>query len=189
MSGNLPHLGGTSMTPNVEGVTLSFRSMCSGGCTTSGPAWGGAPVILDRDAGGSSTIDYDSHVAKDGIEQIHPAYHVSGETLGAYPLNTEGDFYGPDLRCDAAVGGNAGCIVMGHLADVTLSKSQFGAATVACRLASATGPVRRRLLCRSQMGRHRCCGDGPSRVMLIRSGRPDLSGPGVRAGWCARRGS
>ncbi|MFI9162480.1 hypothetical protein ACIGW6_33615 [Kitasatospora aureofaciens] len=30
------------MTPNVGGVTLSFRSMCSGGCTTSGPAWGGA---------------------------------------------------------------------------------------------------------------------------------------------------
>lgn len=80
------------MTPNVEGGTPSFRSMCSGGCTTSGPAWGGAPVILDRDAGGSSTVDYDSHVAKDGIEQIHPAYHVSGETLGAYPLNTEGDF-------------------------------------------------------------------------------------------------
>ncbi|MGW2272575.1 NucA/NucB deoxyribonuclease domain-containing protein [Streptomyces yangpuensis] len=119
------------MTPNVEGVTLSFRSMCSGGCTTSGPAWGGAPVILDKDAGGSSTIDYDSHVAKDGIEQIHPVYHVSGETLGAYPINTEGDFYGPDLRCDAAVGGTAGCIVMGHLANVTLRKSQFGAAAVA----------------------------------------------------------
>ncbi|MFI9322607.1 hypothetical protein ACIGXI_22895 [Kitasatospora aureofaciens] len=54
------------MTPDVGGVTLSFRSMCSGGCTTSGPAWGGAPLILARDAGGSSTVDRGRTVGRPG---------------------------------------------------------------------------------------------------------------------------
>ncbi|MEV5828051.1 NucA/NucB deoxyribonuclease domain-containing protein [Spirillospora sp. NPDC052242] len=119
------------MTPNVPGVTLALSSTCSGQCIAGTPAWGGAPVVLRAGEAVEGTLTYSSTVANGAISFIQPTYQVEGEILGATPIHVHGSWYGPEVRCDAAVGNGPGCIVMGHLANVTLRKSLYGAAAVA----------------------------------------------------------
>lgn len=119
------------MTPNIPGVTLALSSTCSGQCIAGAPAWGGAPVALGPDEAKEGTLTYNSTVSNGAVSFIQPAYQVEGEILGATPVQINGSWYGPELRCDAQVGNGPGCIVMGHLANVTLPKSVYGAAAVA----------------------------------------------------------
>ncbi|WP_262402842.1 NucA/NucB deoxyribonuclease domain-containing protein [Actinomadura sp. CNU-125] len=119
------------MTPNIPGVTLALSSTCSGQCIAGAPAWGGAPVVLRANEKKEGTLTYSSTVANGAISFIQPTYQVQGEILGATPIHVSGSWYGPEVRCDAAVGNGPGCIVMGHLANVTLRKSLYGAAAVA----------------------------------------------------------
>ncbi|MBX7553021.1 hypothetical protein K1Y78_34630 [Streptomyces sp. tea 10] len=122
----------TEMTPNITGVTLSLSSACSGQCTAGPPAWGGAPVLLHSGQGkDGGTLTYTSTVGKGFHSQIQPTYRVDGTILGAAPRTTHTEWLGPEVRCDDEVGNSPGCIVMGHLADVTFSKSVYHGAAVA----------------------------------------------------------
>ncbi|MGI5451196.1 NucA/NucB deoxyribonuclease domain-containing protein [Streptomyces sp. CA-243310] len=119
-----------------DGVAIGVSSTCSGICTTEGPAWGGSAVIL-REAGmgrHDGVLGYSSPVGKGGVApHIQPSYHIDGKILGAgVPLPPKHDDWpGPSLRCDAQDGLRwPGCIVEGHMADVTIRKSLYGAAAV-----------------------------------------------------------
>lgn len=119
------------MTPNIPAVTLALSSTCSGQCIAGTPAWGGAPVVLGPDETKEGTLTYNSTVSNGAVSFIQPTYHVEGEILGAIPKQINTSWSGPELRCDAQVGNGPGCIVMGHLANVTFPKSVYGAAAVA----------------------------------------------------------
>ncbi|MFB6580845.1 MULTISPECIES: hypothetical protein [unclassified Streptomyces] len=118
-----------------DGVTLAVSSTCSGICTTEGPAWGGSAVILREDGMGRSdgVLSYSSPVGKGSkAPHIQPSYHLDGRILGGgipQPPNNV-NHLGPSLRCDAQVTSWPGCIVEGHMADVTFRKSLHGAAAV-----------------------------------------------------------
>lgn len=120
------------MTPNISGVTLTLNSVCSGQCVAGPPAWGGAPVTLrsgqHKDGG---TLTYTSTVGKGFHSEIRPTYRVDGTVLGGIPVTTHTEWPGPVVRCDDEVGNHAGCIVMGHLANVTFSRSLYRGAAVA----------------------------------------------------------
>ncbi|TVL90249.1 hypothetical protein [Streptomyces sp. SAJ15] len=52
-------------------------------------------------------------------------------STGANPVTSSQNWAGPSLRCDGQVGLYPGCIVTGHRAQATISKSLYGAAAVA----------------------------------------------------------
>lgn len=119
------------MTSNVPAVTLALSSTCSGQCIAGTPAWGGAPVVLGAGEAVEGVLTYSSSVANGAVSFIQPTYHVRGEILGADPVTVHGSWYGPEVRCDAEIRTGPGCIVMGHLANVTLSRSLYRGAAVA----------------------------------------------------------
>ncbi|MBC2879424.1 MULTISPECIES: NucA/NucB deoxyribonuclease domain-containing protein [Streptomyces] len=124
------------MTPGTEGVEMSLDSFCSGGCSTGGPAWNGAALVLgpagsETGADATGRLTYTSNTPKDLSLEVQLSYHVHGQTIGARPITNDGVFFGPLLRCDQSVGATSGCIVTGHMANVTFSKSQFHGAAVA----------------------------------------------------------
>ncbi|MFK0297015.1 hypothetical protein ACIQU6_42005 [Streptomyces sp. NPDC090442] len=120
-------------TANIKAVTLALRSTCAGQCVAGPPAWGGAPVVLSSGhTKDHSTLTYNSPVAKGFTAYIQPSYHAIGTLPDAErPFKLAADWPGPNLRCDAEVGQYPGCIVMGHLANVTIRQSLYGAAAVA----------------------------------------------------------
>ncbi|MFE1561035.1 hypothetical protein ACFW6V_39390 [Streptomyces sp. NPDC058734] len=129
------HVVAVEMHNMPDGVSIAVSSTCSGICTTQGPAWGGSPVILREEGKGKSdgVLGYSSPVGKGSkAPNIRPSYHLDGRILGGGipqpPVNV--DQAGPSLRCDDQVTRWPGCIVEGHMADVTIRKSLYGAAAV-----------------------------------------------------------
>ncbi|MEU8548140.1 hypothetical protein AB0C81_14295 [Streptomyces roseoverticillatus] len=126
------------MDHGVTGVDLAVNATCSGMCSVVAPAWSGAHVVLD--ASGDlvqGTITYRSTVAaKTDISHINITYTLDGAALGAtgVPGYDSTVFDGPTVRCDATIGDKnpiPGCIVMGHMPNVTFSRAKYHGAAVA----------------------------------------------------------
>ncbi len=118
-----------------DGVAVGVSSTCSGMCTTQGPAWGGSHVVM-REAGMGSAgeINYRSSVSNGNVApHLQTAYHIQGIIIGGAVDNPpKNDHWtGPSLRCDAEEWLRwPGCIVEGHMANVTIRKSLYGGAAV-----------------------------------------------------------
>ncbi|EYT79803.1 hypothetical protein CF54_29205 [Streptomyces sp. Tu 6176] len=123
------------MDESVSAVEVAVNATCSGMCSTTGPAWGGAHAVVTKGGDNEqSTITYMSSVAaKTDVSHIMPTYYVDGAAVGAVgvPGYDSAIFDGPDVRCDAEVGKTPGCIVFGHTPNVTFSKSRYRGAAVA----------------------------------------------------------
>ncbi|ANZ13894.1 hypothetical protein SNOUR_02870 [Streptomyces noursei ATCC 11455] len=122
----------TEMTGNAKTVSMDLSATCSGLCTVDAPAWGGAPVELALGDEKTGNLSFTSTVTKGNYSFISPTYTSFGEILdaGGGPANPV-TWNGHDLRCDAQVGSTPGCVVMGHMANVTIRESAYGAAAIA----------------------------------------------------------
>ncbi|QHC23271.1 NucA/NucB deoxyribonuclease domain-containing protein [Streptomyces sp. GS7] len=122
----------TEMGGNAKTVSMDLSATCSGLCTVDAPAWGGAPVELALGDEKTGNLSFTSTVTKGNYSFISPTYTSFGEILdaGGGPANPV-TWNGHDLRCDAQVGQYPGCIVMGHMPNVTIRESAYGAAAVA----------------------------------------------------------
>ncbi|MEU1670510.1 hypothetical protein ABZ752_00575 [Streptomyces roseifaciens] len=122
----------TEMEGKAKTVTMDLSATCSGLCTVTSQAWGGAPVELKLGDEEIGHLSFTSAVAKDAQTLITPTYTSFGGILEipgvANPVTWNNN---RELRCDAEVGGYPGCIVMGHLANVTIRESAYGAAAIA----------------------------------------------------------
>ncbi len=121
----------TEMTGEITGVTLSLSSTCSGQCVAGPPAWGGEHIILR--AGGyreGGTLTYTSTVGKGFHSFIRPTYHAIANVYTEIPVKSHVQWTGPEVRCDDEVG-HPGCIVTGHLANVTFSRAKYRGSAVA----------------------------------------------------------
>ncbi len=122
------------MTPTMPPVTLALSSTCSGQCTPGSAAWGGAAVRFRRlHEGKDGTLSYSSSVGKGFHSTIQPTYRVEGAILNGSgpPRHIRPEWNGTEVRCDDETGRWPGCIVPGHLANVTLHKSVYRGAAVA----------------------------------------------------------
>ncbi|MCX5205977.1 hypothetical protein OG897_31725 [Streptomyces sp. NBC_00237] len=118
-----------------DGVAIGVSSTCSGICTTQGPAWGGSHVVMrEAGTGAAGEINYSSPVSQGNVApHIQTAYHIQGIIIGGAVDNPpKNDHWtGPSLRCDAEEWiPNPGCIVEGHMANVTIRKSVHGGAAI-----------------------------------------------------------
>ncbi|MEV8475834.1 hypothetical protein [Streptomyces sp. NPDC051173] len=126
-------ISATVMKAEGEGTILfAFGPSCSGQCTMyKAKAWGGKYVPIGAGETKEDFVVYKTTVGKGGQSVVIPTYHGDLTSTEAdtrvIPLGT---WYGPELRCDKAVGRAAGCIVMGHMADVKISIAQYGAAAI-----------------------------------------------------------
>ncbi|MYU56287.1 MULTISPECIES: NucA/NucB deoxyribonuclease domain-containing protein [Streptomyces] len=122
----------TKMEGKAKTVSMDLSATCSGLCTVDAPAWGGAPVELELGDERTGNLSFTSTVTKGNYSFISPTYTSVGDILeaGGGPANPV-TWNGHDLRCDAQVGQYPGCIVMGHLANVTIRESAYGAAAIA----------------------------------------------------------
>lgn len=121
----------TAMTGKITGVTLSLSSTCSGQCVAGPPAWGGEHIILGpggyREGG---KLTYTSTVGKGFHSFTRPTYQVIGTVFTETPVSVHTQWTGPEVRCDDELG-HPGCIVTGHLANVTFSRAKYRGAAVA----------------------------------------------------------
>ncbi|MBZ4318329.1 NucA/NucB deoxyribonuclease domain-containing protein [Streptomyces huiliensis] len=118
-------------------ILFAFGPSCSGQCTMyKAKAWGGKYVPIGVGETKEDFVVYKTTVAKGGQSVVRPIYRGDLTSTEAdkrvIPLST---WYGPELRCDKAVGSASGCIVMGHMADVRISIAQYGAAAITYRWA------------------------------------------------------
>ncbi|MEV5880221.1 hypothetical protein AB0L75_39705 [Streptomyces sp. NPDC052101] len=121
-----------AMSPTIPAMKVSLRSDCTQ-CIAGPPAWGGGYIELHQgEEDHTGTLSYDSTVRGGGLSQrTQISYQSEVVSTGANPVTSPQNWAGPSLRCDGQVGLYPGCIVTGHLAQVTISKSLYGAAAVA----------------------------------------------------------
>ncbi|KUL46048.1 hypothetical protein ADL22_11065 [Streptomyces sp. NRRL F-4489] len=122
----------TEMEGEAKTVSMDLSATCSGLCTVDAPAWGGAPVELALGDEKTGNLSFTSTVTNGNYSFISPTYTSFGEILDVpgSPANPV-TWNGHELRCDAQIGQTPGCIVMGHLANVTIRESAYGAAAIA----------------------------------------------------------
>ncbi|MET9364520.1 hypothetical protein ABZX93_26875 [Streptomyces sp. NPDC006632] len=122
----------TEMEGEAKTVSMDLSATCSGLCTVDAPAWGGAPIELSLGDERTGNLSFTSSVTKGTNSFIYPTYTSFGTILEAGGgLANRVSWNGHQLRCDAQVGQYPGCIVMGHMANVTIRESAYGAAAIA----------------------------------------------------------
>ncbi|MCZ4096915.1 hypothetical protein C8250_001295 [Streptomyces sp. So13.3] len=122
------------MTEKMPPVTMALSSTCSGQCTSGSSAWDGAAVRFRRlHEGKDGTLSYRSSVGKGFNTTILPTYRVEGAILNGSgpPTHIRPEWNGIEVRCDDDSGSWPGCIVPGHLANVTFSKARYRGAAIA----------------------------------------------------------